>query len=100
MRCSIFNFNLDRQANVEIVGTITSERSCLQDSKSINPVCQDGKYTGLYITEIEKIFGLPAHFTDVGDLSISSRQKLLGRAWSVQVIMDVLRLLSNKFAKK
>jgi len=24
--------NLDRQANVEIVGTITSKRSCLQDS--------------------------------------------------------------------
>ncbi|CAI6362145.1 unnamed protein product [Macrosiphum euphorbiae] len=92
--------NLDRQANVEVVGTITSKRSCLQDSKSRNPVCQDGKYTGLYITEIEKIFGLPAHFTDVGDLSISSRQKLLGRAWSVQIIMDVLRLLSNKFAKK
>ncbi|KAL4152868.1 hypothetical protein QTP88_000701 [Uroleucon formosanum] len=92
--------NLDRQANVEKVGTITSKRSCLQDSKSRNPVCQDGQYTGLFITEIEVIFGFPQHFTDVGDLSISSRQKLLGRAWSVQVIRDLLEMLSEKFAKK
>lgn len=68
--------------------------------KSRNPVCQDGQYTGLFITEIEAIFGLPQHFTDVGDLSISSRQKLLGRAWSVQVIRDLLDILSSTFAKK
>lgn len=28
--------NLDRQANVEKVGTITSKRSCLQDSMAID----------------------------------------------------------------
>ncbi|XP_026819840.1 DNA (cytosine-5)-methyltransferase 3C-like [Rhopalosiphum maidis] len=91
--------NLDRRANVEKVGTITSKRSCLQDGKSRNPVSQDGQYTGLYITEIEAIFGLPHHFTDVGDLSIASRQKLIGRAWSVQVIKKLLSLLENTFAK-
>jgi len=42
---------------------------------------------------------LPQHFTDVADLSISTRQKLLGRAFSGQVIVDVLDLLSDKFAK-
>jgi len=68
--------------------------------KSRNPVSQDGQFTGLYITEIEAIFGLPPHFTDVGDLSIQSRQKLLGRAWSVQVIKELLKLLENTFAKK
>ncbi|CAI6377412.1 unnamed protein product [Macrosiphum euphorbiae] len=92
--------NLDRQANVECVGTITSKRSCLQDNKSGDPVCQDGQYTSLFITEIEQIFGLPQHFTDVADLSISTRQKLLRRAFSGQVIVDVLDLLSGKFAKK
>ncbi|CAH1732600.1 unnamed protein product [Aphis gossypii] len=92
--------NLDRQANVEKVGTITSKRSCLQDGRSRNPVSQDGQFTGLYITEIEAIFGLPPHFTDVGDLSIQSRQKLIGRAWSVQVIKELLKLLENTFAKK
>ncbi|XP_060847967.1 DNA (cytosine-5)-methyltransferase 3C-like [Rhopalosiphum padi] len=91
--------SLNRRANVEKIGTITSKRSCLQDGKSRNPVCQDGQYTGLYITEIEAIFGLPQHFTDVGDLSIASRQKLIGRAWSVQVISKLFLLFEDTFAK-
>jgi hypothetical protein len=53
----------------------------------------------LYITEIEAIFGLPQHFTDVGDLSIANRQKLIGRAWSVQVINKLFLLLEDTFAK-
>ncbi|XP_050437300.1 DNA (cytosine-5)-methyltransferase 3B-like [Adelges cooleyi] len=92
--------NLGRKANVDKIGTITTKRNCLQDGKSRDPVNQDGINMGLYITELEKIFGFSPHYTDVGDLSINDRQKLLGKAWSVPVVKSIFELLSDKFAIK
>jgi len=39
------------------------------------------------------LFGFPEHYTDVGNLSISSRRSLLGQAWSIPVIKHLLRPL-------
>lgn len=44
----------------------------------------------LWLQEIEHVFGLPRHFTDVGNMSRTDRQKLLGHAWSVSVIASYL----------
>lgn len=92
--------NLDRKVNVKRIGTITSKKSCLQNGKCSYPASQDVQYTDLYVTEIETIVGLPRHYTDVGDLSIPNRQKVLGRVLSVPVFKGILNLLSDKFAKK
>ncbi|XP_050533477.1 DNA (cytosine-5)-methyltransferase 3C-like [Daktulosphaira vitifoliae] len=92
--------NLGRKANVNKIGTITTKRNCLQDGNSRDPVNQNGQNMGLYITELEKIFGFTAHYTDVGDLSINDRQKLLGKAWSVPVVKSIFKLLQSIFAIK
>lgn len=60
---------------------------------------QNGIKTKLYITELELIFGFPAHYTDVCDFTIGKRHKLLGKAWSVPVIKIIFFLLHDKFAK-
>lgn len=49
----------------------------------------------LWLQEIEHVFGLPRHFTDVGNLSRSDRQKLLGHAWSVPVIVSIFSHLKD-----
>jgi len=33
-----------------------------------------------------RLFGFPAHYTDVANLSFAHRQKLLGQSWSIPVV--------------
>jgi DNA (cytosine-5)-methyltransferase 3A len=68
----------------------------------IYPVKMDGDPGPLWITEIERVFGFPLHYTDVGNLSINKRQQLLGRSWSVYVVKWIFKSLKVYFkcAKK
>lgn len=60
---------------------------------------QDGNEDGLLITERERLFGFPSHFTDA-DISLTKRQRLLGRAWSVPVIEEILFPLTTLYKKR
>lgn len=51
----------------------------------------------IWITELEPIFGFPVHYTDVGNMSATKRQQLIGKAWSVQVICYLFRCLQDYF---
>ena len=42
-------------------------------------------------------FGFPDHYTDVGNLSRSRRQKLLGKSWSIPVVKHLLTPLRTYF---
>lgn len=64
------------------------------------PVIEDGQETGLLITERERLFGFPSHFTDGPNLSINQREKLLGKAWSVPVVEKILSPLTKIFKLK
>lgn len=54
-----------------------------------------GEKSNISVQEMEKLFGLPEHYTDVQNLSPTMRQKLLGKSWSVQVICELLTPLSS-----
>jgi DNA (cytosine-5)-methyltransferase 3A len=43
------------------------------------------------------VFGFPEHFTDVGNLQPRQRQALLGKAWSVDVMLRILEPLKAMF---
>ena len=58
----------------------------------IKPVKQNGKATDLRVDELEKIFGFPHHYTDVG-LKDSERLKLLGKSFCVQAFKSLLEPL-------
>ena len=45
---------------------------------------------GFSALKLYRLFGFPDHYTDVGNLGRSGRQKLLGKAWSVPVIRHLL----------
>lgn len=53
----------------------------------------DGRQSSLLVTEEESLFGHGAHFTDVGNLSITTRRILLGKSWCIPVIVELLRPL-------
>jgi hypothetical protein len=61
------------------------------------PVEMNGKADTLWMTELEIIFGFPIHYTDAGNMSITKRQHLLGKAWSVHVIKHILQSLKVYF---
>ncbi|KAK3919745.1 DNA (cytosine-5)-methyltransferase 3C [Frankliniella fusca] len=66
---------------------------------NILPVFEDGYETCLLITEVEALFGLPKHYTDACSLSITDRKKLLGRAWCVPVIIQILKPLAEELSR-
>ena len=45
-----------------------------------------------------RIFGFPAHYTDVSNMGRGARQKLLGKSWSVPVIRHLFAPLKDYFA--
>lgn len=49
----------------------------------------------LYIQEYEMGFGHGAHYTDVGNQSLTTRLKLLGHSWSVPVICSIFEPLKT-----
>jgi hypothetical protein len=61
------------------------------------PVQMNGKESTVWMTELEKIFGFPVHYTDTGNITISKRQQLLGRSWSVPVVQCLLKPLQPFF---
>ncbi|KRZ05827.1 DNA (cytosine-5)-methyltransferase 3A, partial [Trichinella zimbabwensis] len=73
---------MDRFLGMSKVRTITTRTNSLKQGRtfSLCPIEMDGRPDTLWITEIEKLFGLPSHYTDVGGLPPAKRQKLIGQA--------------------
>lgn len=67
------------------------------DHKTVYPVKKGTKRRKLFINLYEKIFGLPESYTDAQDLNIRSRRQLLGNAWSVQTVEQILTCLKAYF---
>ncbi|XP_044066136.1 uncharacterized protein LOC122882624 isoform X2 [Siniperca chuatsi] len=91
---------IGREARVTKVRTITTNANSLKQGKDVSqlPVLQHGREDNLWITELEKIFGFPKHYTDVRNMNRQQRQKVLGKAWSVPVIRHLFAPLKDYFA--
>ncbi|KAM8864144.1 uncharacterized protein AB9W97_018615 isoform 1-T3 [Spinachia spinachia] len=92
---------IGREATVSKVRTITTNPNSLKQGKGVYtllPVLQNGKEDNLWITELERIFGFPKHYTDVRNMNRQQRQKVLGKAWSVPVIRHLFAPLKDYFA--
>ncbi|MCI4387481.1 hypothetical protein PGIGA_G00074640 [Pangasianodon gigas] len=89
-----------RTAKYVKVRTITTRTNSLKQGKNDQhfPVSMNGKDDSLWITELEKIFGFPKHYTDVKNMGRMQRQKLLGKSWSVPVIRHLFAPLKDYFA--
>uniref|UniRef100_A0A6Q2XHE0 DNA (cytosine-5-)-methyltransferase n=1 Tax=Esox lucius TaxID=8010 RepID=A0A6Q2XHE0_ESOLU len=89
-----------RVAKFTKVRTITTNPNSLKQGKDVRklPVSQKGNDDNLWITEIEKIFGFPKHYTDVKNMNRQQRQKVLGKSWSVPVIRHLFAPLKDYFA--
>ncbi|XP_052037677.1 DNA (cytosine-5)-methyltransferase 3C-like [Apodemus sylvaticus] len=88
-----------RTAKLKKVQTITTKSNSIrQGKKQLFPVVMNGKDDDLWCTELERIFGFPAHYTDVSNMGRSARQKLLGKSWSVPVIKHLFAPLKDYFA--
>ena len=57
----------------------------------------NGNADKLWMTELETIFGLPINYTAAANISITKRQRLLGKAWSVHVVKHILQPLKLYF---
>ncbi|KAF3697374.1 DNA (cytosine-5)-methyltransferase 3B [Channa argus] len=91
---------IGREARVTKVRTITTNPNSLKQGKDVSllPVLENGREDILWITELEKIFGFPKHYTDVRNMNRQQRQKVLGKAWSVPVIRHLFAPLKDYFA--
>ncbi|XP_037076273.1 DNA (cytosine-5)-methyltransferase 3B-like [Pollicipes pollicipes] len=88
-----------RQPATDQVGCVTTSRNSLRQGRlSLSPVVMDGQGDVMWITEIEQMFGLPRHYTDLGSLGPQRRQQLLGRAWSAPVVRHILSSLTPFFS--
>ncbi|KRZ05830.1 DNA (cytosine-5)-methyltransferase 3B, partial [Trichinella zimbabwensis] len=89
--------NCGRKSKMSKVRTITTRTNSLKQGRtfSLCPIEMDGRPDTLWITEIEKLFGLPSHYTDVGGLPPAKRQKLIGQGWTVSVVKHILRPLQQ-----
>ncbi|KAF4078242.1 hypothetical protein AMELA_G00197160 [Ameiurus melas] len=83
-----------RSAKYVKVRTITTRSHSLKQGNSDQhfPVSMNGKDDSLWITEVEKIFGFPKHYTDVKNMGRIQRHKLLFSS------VHSLRLRINNFA--
>ncbi|GFT72348.1 hypothetical protein TNCV_3609062 [Trichonephila clavipes] len=89
---------LGRKGLVEKIRTVTTQKnSLIQDNCTLLPVEMNGEPDSLWVTELEKVFGFPRHYTDSGNLSVNERQQLLGRSWSLHVVKDILKPLKSFF---
>ncbi|KAM9751308.1 DNA (cytosine-5)-methyltransferase 3C-like [Menidia menidia] len=91
---------IGREATVTKVRTITSNLNSLKQGKGMSqlPVTENGRGDKLWITEIEKIFGFPKHYTDVRNMNRQQRQNALAKSWSVPVVRHLLAPLKDYFA--
>ncbi|ROT79375.1 putative ATP-binding cassette sub-family A member 3-like [Penaeus vannamei] len=89
----------NREALVDKINCITTNPASLKLGSNVEwPIRMNDHGDTPWLTEIEKIFGFPSHYTDVGNTSLKERQTLLGRAWSVPVIEHILQPLTNSEA--
>lgn len=61
------------------------------------PVQEDGKDVQLFITDMEALFGFPKSYTDGPNLTISDRRRLLGKAFCVPVLENLLQPLTDMY---
>uniref|UniRef100_A0A8C0YS32 DNA (cytosine-5-)-methyltransferase n=1 Tax=Cyprinus carpio carpio TaxID=630221 RepID=A0A8C0YS32_CYPCA len=89
-----------RTAKYEKIRTITTRPNILKPGTDDRhyPIIMNGEADSLWITELEKIFGFPKHYTDVKNLGRMQRQRVLGKSWSVPVIRHLLAPLKDYFA--
>ena len=64
------------------------------------PVSHNGKDDDMWMHEKERVLGLPDHYTDYCNLPKTKRQILIGRAWSIPCIKDIIKDLSKIFLNK
>lgn len=90
--------NCNRHALVKKIRTVTTKANSLKQGKALlKPVLMNNEKHMLWITELEEIFGFPRHYTDVNNLSITKRQRLIGKSWSVQTLTTIMRPLRYFF---
>ncbi|XP_048840817.1 DNA (cytosine-5)-methyltransferase 3A-like isoform X1 [Brienomyrus brachyistius] len=88
-----------RTAKFGKVRTITTRSNSIKQGKDQHyPVYMNEKEDILWCSEMERVFGFPVHYTDVSNMSRLSRQRLLGRSWSVPVIRHLFAPLKEYFA--
>lgn len=87
---------LGREARIEKLNTITSKASSVTSNNQA-PVLHQGVEDHLWSSEVERIFGVPPHYTDANNLKPRSRLALLGRSWSVPVLEQIFAPLKNYF---
>ncbi|XP_053398020.1 DNA (cytosine-5)-methyltransferase 3B-like isoform X2 [Mercenaria mercenaria] len=73
------------------------KRSSANSTMFSLPVQMDGMSTNIWIGEVERVLGLPVHYTDVSRLTIPQRQKLLKHASSVHLLKHLLAPLTDIF---
>ncbi|KAE8751233.1 hypothetical protein FOCC_FOCC002061 [Frankliniella occidentalis] len=91
---------LVRVAQVPLAKTITTNRAGQKSSSGKLPVTYEGKEEYLFARDIELLLGFPAGYTDYGGMSNSTRTALLGRSWSVDVVMAILSPLKDFFRRE
>ena len=91
--------NLDREAVTENLRTTTTRTNSLLINKESDsfPVTWEGKGTKPAIVELERLFGLPDHYTDIGRLSYHQRLALIGNAWDVHLFKTLFQPLRMFF---
>ncbi|XP_052805320.1 DNA (cytosine-5)-methyltransferase 3B-like [Mya arenaria] len=96
----ISNFN--RTANVSHTRTVTTGSNSLTITNGLDDhvVSMDGVGDEIWVQELERLFGFPTHYTDVGQLTHTRRRQLIGKAWSVPVIKHLLSPLRSYFKVK
>uniref|UniRef100_A0A1I8IPI0 DNA (cytosine-5-)-methyltransferase n=1 Tax=Macrostomum lignano TaxID=282301 RepID=A0A1I8IPI0_9PLAT len=87
-----------RAARHATVGCVTTKRCSGRGPDGSLPVADaDGLPDALWVTELERLFGFPAHYTDCG-LTDLARRKLIGRSWCLPLVAHLLRPLRHFFA--
>ncbi|XP_034232825.1 DNA (cytosine-5)-methyltransferase 3C-like [Thrips palmi] len=90
-----------REATVHSMPTLTTNSHSQRSGREqCLPVTEEGVPSHLYITEQEQLFGFPSHYTDGPNLSVTDRRKLLGKAWCIPVVVDLLKFLCPLFKTK
>ncbi|XP_065846483.1 DNA (cytosine-5)-methyltransferase 3B-like [Oscarella lobularis] len=97
--------NCGRTAQFNKLRTVTTKANSIKQTKqALFPVMEDlgiddmpPRGDILWCTELERVFGLPDHYTDVANMSKQNRQRLIGQAWSVPVVRHLLSPLRDYY---
>ncbi|CAC5368096.1 unnamed protein product [Mytilus coruscus] len=96
----ILSQKCNRKATVKIIRTVTTRQNSLKQGKNdaFFPVTMNGKDDIIWISELERVFGFPDHYTDVGNITVTKRRQMIGRAWSIPVLKKILNTITDFFA--